>query len=242
MSESRVCSSTGSSPTSTGSGLAGTPRCCFGSAAAGSTFPGGPTSTCCWCGSGDDGLAPLWRGQAAGRWRHERPRRCRSCSRAVEWLRSADAYPLEIAEMRTAYRVLRGADPLARDDGRPGRPAGGAGAGVPWQADAPAAGLCPVCARVRRRWPSSSEAVPRPYCCCAGACWSCGATRRPSRPSWSSRAQRSGRDSRPKRCTGSWPARADAAWRCTEEDVRGYLAAVEAAAGFVDHFQIGART
>src|SRR5512147_1793031 len=29
-----------------------------------------------------------------------------------EWLRSADSYPLEIAEMRTAYRVLRGEDPV----------------------------------------------------------------------------------------------------------------------------------
>jgi hypothetical protein len=37
-------------------------------------------------------------------------------------------------------------------------------------------------------------------------------------------------------------SRADAAWRCSEEDVQGYLAAVESAAGFVDHFQIGART
>jgi predicted nucleotidyltransferase len=31
----------------------------------------------------------------------------------AEWHRSADAYPLEIAEMQTAYRVLRGQDPLA---------------------------------------------------------------------------------------------------------------------------------
>ncbi len=31
----------------------------------------------------------------------------------AEWQRSADAYPLEIAEMRAHYRVLHGADPLA---------------------------------------------------------------------------------------------------------------------------------
>ncbi len=30
-----------------------------------------------------------------------------------EWHRAGDAYPLEIAEMRTGYRVLRGPDPLA---------------------------------------------------------------------------------------------------------------------------------
>jgi len=30
----------------------------------------------------------------------------------AEWRRSADAYPLEIAEMQTGYRVLRGTDPL----------------------------------------------------------------------------------------------------------------------------------
>jgi predicted nucleotidyltransferase len=29
-----------------------------------------------------------------------------------EWVRSADCYPLEIADMRTGYRVLRGADPV----------------------------------------------------------------------------------------------------------------------------------
>ena len=30
-------------------------------------------------------------------------------------------------------------------------------------------------------------------------------------------------------------------WACSPEDLRGYLAAVETAAGFVDHFQIGER-
>jgi hypothetical protein len=30
-----------------------------------------------------------------------------------EWSRSADAFPIEIADIRSAYRVLRGADPVA---------------------------------------------------------------------------------------------------------------------------------
>jgi hypothetical protein len=30
-----------------------------------------------------------------------------------EWSRASDAFPIEITDMRTAYRVLRGADPLA---------------------------------------------------------------------------------------------------------------------------------
>jgi predicted nucleotidyltransferase len=37
----------------------------------------------------------------------------------AEWSRAADAYPLEIAEMRTGYRVVRGADPLAETEVRP---------------------------------------------------------------------------------------------------------------------------
>jgi predicted nucleotidyltransferase len=31
----------------------------------------------------------------------------------VEWSRAVDAFPLEVADMKTAYRVLRGNDPLA---------------------------------------------------------------------------------------------------------------------------------
>ncbi len=31
----------------------------------------------------------------------------------AEWVRAADVFPIEIADMRTAYRVVRGTDPLA---------------------------------------------------------------------------------------------------------------------------------
>ena len=31
----------------------------------------------------------------------------------AEWVRAADVFPIEIADIRTAYRVVRGADPLA---------------------------------------------------------------------------------------------------------------------------------
>jgi len=31
----------------------------------------------------------------------------------AEWVRAADVFPIEIADMRSAYRVLRGTDPLA---------------------------------------------------------------------------------------------------------------------------------
>ena len=37
----------------------------------------------------------------------------------AEWAGAADSYPLEIAEMRTGYRVVRGADPLAGTVVRP---------------------------------------------------------------------------------------------------------------------------
>jgi len=38
----------------------------------------------------------------------------------LEWLRAADVFPIEIADMRLAYRVLRGPDPVAAAVVRPG--------------------------------------------------------------------------------------------------------------------------
>lgn len=38
----------------------------------------------------------------------------------AEWARAADGFPIEITDMRTAYRVLRGPDPLAGLTVRPG--------------------------------------------------------------------------------------------------------------------------
>jgi hypothetical protein len=50
-------------------------------------------------------------GRAFGGWRKGTPEPPLMLSRA-EWTRATDAFPIEITDMRTSYRVLRGADPL----------------------------------------------------------------------------------------------------------------------------------
>jgi len=39
---------------------------------------------------------------------------------ATEWARAADVFPIEITDMKLAYRVLKGADPVATQSVRPG--------------------------------------------------------------------------------------------------------------------------
>jgi hypothetical protein len=46
----------------------------------------------------------------------------------------------------------------------------------------------------------------------------------------------------PEAVEGVVTRRADEGWRATDQVVLGYLAAIETAARYVDHFQIGART
>lgn len=50
-------------------------------------------------------------GKPLSGWRKASPEPPLIMSRA-EWSRATDAFPIEITDMRTAYRVLRGADPL----------------------------------------------------------------------------------------------------------------------------------
>ena len=57
-------------------------------------------------------------GPALARWQGDADAMPLLFTRA-EWSRAADSYPLEIAEMRTGYRVVRGADPLAGVTVRP---------------------------------------------------------------------------------------------------------------------------
>ena len=51
-------------------------------------------------------------GPAFAAWRKSSPQPPLLISRA-EWARAADAFPIEISDMRAAYRLLRGDDPLA---------------------------------------------------------------------------------------------------------------------------------
>jgi len=160
---------------------------------------------------------------------------------ATEWSRSADAYPLEIAEMRTSYRTLRGKDPLAGSEVHPAdlraaleREFRGKlmrlRQGYALYGEAPAelteflrhsaSSVLLLCRGLLilqgREVPATAHGVIAAGADLAGF----------DRQAIERVADR----------------RADGAWRCGEEDVRGYLAAVERAASFVDHIQTGVRT
>lgn len=152
----------------------------------------------------------------------------------AEWQRSADAYPLEIAEMRTGYRVLRGADPLVGLTVRP--------------ADLRLA--------LERDWRGKLLRLRQGYTLLSDDAERLGEFVRRSLPAILFLArgtlvlagQTPPRDAVELaqalgRLAGFDPAplarlvthRADTGWRCTEGEMRGYLAAVEAAARHVDH-------
>ena len=159
----------------------------------------------------------------------------------AEWRRSADAYPLEIAEMRTGYRVLRGEDPLSGLEVRPAdlraalerefrgklmRLRQGYALFAPESEEltefvrSSASSILLLCRGLLVLGgdpvPTDAQAV------IAAACRRIGCL--------------------PEVLVRIIAARTDQRWRCAESDAQGYLAAVEAAARFVDHFQIGART
>jgi hypothetical protein len=158
-----------------------------------------------------------------------------------EWQRCADAYPLEIAEMRTGYRVLRGTDPLNGMEVRP--------------ADLRAALEREFRGKLMRLrqgyalFASGSEELTEfvrssassVLLLCRGLLLLADKPVPRDAPAVVAAAgDRAGFV--PDATTRIIAARTDPAWRCAEEDAQGYLAAVEAAARFVDHFQIGART
>ncbi|HTS88359.1 MAG TPA: hypothetical protein VMG41_07680 [Gemmatimonadales bacterium] len=159
----------------------------------------------------------------------------------TEWRRSTDAYPLEIAEMRTAYRLLRGSDPLAGmkvapEDLRMALEREFRGklmrlrqgyalmeTGSPELSEFLRTSASSVLLLCRGLLILRGETVPREN----------GEVLEAAGKLAGFPAQAVGR---------VVAARADERWRCTEEDVRGYLAAVDAAARYVDNFQTGART
>ena len=159
----------------------------------------------------------------------------------TEWRRSTDAYPLEIAEMRTGYRVLRGADPLAGMEVRP------ADLRVALERE-----FRGKLMRLRQGYavfpPGSDDLTEFVRSSASSLILLCRALLvlqgDPVPPVAAAVIARAGERAgfAPEPLQRVVAGRADAAWRCSEEDVQGYLAAVESAAGFIDHFQIGART
>lgn len=158
----------------------------------------------------------------------------------MEWRRSADAYPLEIAEMRTAYRVLKGSDPLVGLEVRPAelrqaleRELRGKLLRLR-QGYALLNGDGPKLGEFVRRSVSTILFLSRGIMLLVGEI-------PPGDPV--DLVQAVGRTAG---FDGDFLARivtrrGTADWICTEADMRGYLVAVESAARFVDHFQIGDR-
>ncbi len=158
----------------------------------------------------------------------------------AEWRRAADAYPLEIAEMRTGYRLLRGPDPLAEVSVRP--------------ADLRLA--------LEREWRGKllrlrqvhallgddpvalggvvRHSIPGVLLLCRGLLVLAGEGPAADPVDLANQAGA--------RAGFSGPAlarivthRGQEDWACTAADMQGYLAAVETAASYVDHFQTGER-
>ncbi len=159
----------------------------------------------------------------------------------AEWRRSADAYPLEIAEMRTSYRVLRGQDPLA---GMVVRPADlrtalereFRGKLMRLRQGYALYGAAPAELTEFLRHSASSVLL-----LCRGLLILQGGSVPGTAPGViTAAAAVAGFD--PAAVERVVAHRADQAWRCSENDVRGYLAAVERAAHFVDHSQTGVPT
>lgn len=158
----------------------------------------------------------------------------------VEWLRSADAYPLEIEEMRTAYRVLRGPDPLAEltinpDDLRKALERELRGKLLRLRQ-----GYALLAGESKKMGDFVRRSISAVLFLCRGLLVLAG-RKPPLDPV--DLANMAGR------VAGfDGPALARIVtrrgvndWQCTEADMRGYLAAVEQAARFVDNFQTGER-
>lgn len=156
----------------------------------------------------------------------------------AEWSRAADAYPLEIAEMRTGYRVVRGSDPLAGARIRPEdlrlaleRELRGKllrlRQGYALHGDRPEA-----LAEGSRQGISSLLVVLRGVLLLAGRT-------PPPDPSELVAAAAETVGFKPAPLARVVTRRLQADWRLSREEFAGLLDAVEAAARFVDHFTHG---
>jgi predicted nucleotidyltransferase len=157
-----------------------------------------------------------------------------------EWLRSADAYPLEIAEMRTAYRVLRGEDPLAELTVAPADLRQALERELRGKLLRLRQGYALLADEPRRMGDYVRRSISAVLFLCRGLVVLAG-RKPPLDPI--DLANMAGR------VAGfDGPAlarivtrRGVKGWECTESDMRGYLAAVEQAARYVDTFQTGER-
>lgn len=159
----------------------------------------------------------------------------------TEWQRSADAYPLEITEMRTGYQVLRGSDPLA------GMTVAPEDLRLALEREFRGKLL-----RLRQAYVLLSteevelgtvvrRSVSAVLFLCRGLLV-LASQKPPNDP-----VELVVAAARVAQFDGAALARivtqrGTEGWKCTESEMRGYLGAVEQAARFVDHYQTGARS
>ena len=155
-----------------------------------------------------------------------------------EWLSAADAFPIEVSDMRSAYRVLRGADPVAlvsvdRADLRRALESEFRGkllrlrqgyvtlSGDPATLSGVAAeSVRPVLVLYRALLALLGRPVPPSTAGMVSA--AAGAV-----------------GFAPDSVAGIAAGRGDRSWRCTTTDFEAYLDAVAQTAAFVDHLQLG---
>lgn len=158
----------------------------------------------------------------------------------AEWQRCADAYPLEIAEMRAHYRVLHGADPLAGVKVQPEH----LRRALERELRGKLLRLRQAYALMHSDGPRLGQFVSRSIATVLfllrGLLLLAGQTP-PTDPV--DLVQAAGRTAGfdGDRLARIVTRRGVKEWACSEADMRGYLAAVETAARFVDHFQTGDR-
>lgn len=156
----------------------------------------------------------------------------------AEWRRSGDAYPLEIAEMRTAYRVLRGTDPLAGMIVRPADLRVALERELRGKLMRLRQGFALYAADAKELTEFVRRSASSLLLLCRGILVLSGGEVPPDALRVVSAAAAAA-GFHPDAMARIIARRADKAWQCTESDVREYLLAVEQAARYIDHFQTG---
>lgn len=157
-----------------------------------------------------------------------------------EWHRSADAYPLEIAEMRTAYRVLRGTDPLTGMRVHPADLRSALEREFRGKLMRLRQGFALYGAEPKELTEFVRRSASSLLLLCRGLLVLRGGAI-PVEPSAVIAAAAEVAGFSPAAMDRIIARRADSGWQCTEADVREYLLSVEQAARFIDHFQTGAQ-
>lgn len=157
-----------------------------------------------------------------------------------EWQRSSDAFPVEIADIQSAHRILRGADPMS------GVKVSAADLRGALERDL-AAGLM----RLRQSWALHADDPKSLGAAAQGAAAGVVALLRgllslagrpsPEAPEDVARLAGGIAGFAPVAMITVIAARRERAWKCPAETFEGFLAAVDAAAQFVDRFTPGDR-